>query len=70
MTKPYCPGTNCPLTGSCARFKKYIDVKKEIHFSEAPYNHTDKKCGHFIKEGETDGLLKRVLDIENDGNQN
>jgi hypothetical protein len=69
MQKPYCPGTNCPLTKSCDRYKPQIDVKKEIHFSEVPYDHVKGKCGHFIDYGKTDKLSEHIKKLE-DGNQN
>lgn len=69
MTKPYCPGTNCPIKGSCDRYKLQIDVKKEVHFSEVPYNHSENKCTFHIRAGEKDKLLNRINDIEN-GNSN
>jgi hypothetical protein len=69
MTKPYCPGTNCPLKETCDRFKTQIDVKKEVHFSEVPYDHKRNKCTYHIKQGETDKLLNRINDIE-DGHSN
>jgi hypothetical protein len=69
MTKPYCPGTNCPLTGSCDRYKQQIDMKKEIHFSEVPYDHNREKCTYQISKGQEDNLSKRIKDLEN-GNQN
>jgi hypothetical protein len=71
MTKPYCPGTNCPLAGSCARYKPNINVKKEIHFAEVPYNHRQNLCNFFIKDGEADKLSKRITEIEKEnGNPN
>jgi hypothetical protein len=69
MQKPYCPGTNCPLKGSCNRYKPNIDVKKEIHFSEVPYDPSEEKCTYLLKQGRkiiypsTSKTLKMAIQI-------
>jgi hypothetical protein len=69
MQKPYCPGTNCPLKDTCSRYKPNINVKKEIHFSEVPYDHIRKLCTHFIEAGKEDNLSRHIKNLEN-GNPN
>lgn len=41
---PFCFGNSCPLTGSCNHYKKDINIKKEVHWEETPYNFERKKC--------------------------
>jgi hypothetical protein len=66
--RPYCPGINCPVKATCSRFRAQIDVKKEIHFSETPYDHGKKKCGFYLHGNATDSLSTHIENLEN-GNQ-
>lgn len=59
--QPYCNGLGCPIRSKCCRYKPQdqIDLKKDLNFPFAPYNHQDKKCGFFVGDA-TDEFLEQL----------
>lgn len=57
---PVCGGANCPIAAKCFRYSVFIDTKKDIYLSDAPYDHVKQKCSFFRGVNLPDSLSKRI----------